>query len=222
MGENVAAWLSITSDKIAYWPGGTAGAQYQLAAQDSDTLKRFDNAELFLFNSLCAVHDYYRPEMVKYWQDKGFHVVAHPECQASTVAASDSHGSTAFISKLIKTDAAGTHKYAIATERHLVDNLREYGKQVGIEVVNVGDAKIEHYQGAGCGCATMSRNDPPHLAGLLDLLRQGKSMDYNRVEAGDVVNEFSGSRQRLNHEGQDWVRENARLALTRMIEITQK
>jgi quinolinate synthase len=221
MGENVAAWLDISPSKIAYWPGGTAGAQYQLANQEAKTLAQFDKAELFLFNSLCAVHDYYRPEMVHYWQAKGYHVVAHPECQPSTVAAADSYGSTAFISKLIKKDEAGTHKYAIATENHLVDNLREYGRTLGIDVVNVGNAKLDDYQGVGCGCATMSRNDPPHLVGLLDLLRQGKSMDYNRVEAGDVVNELSGARQRLEEQGQNWVRENARLALTRMIEISK-
>jgi quinolinate synthase len=221
MGENVAAWLGIPASKIAYWPGGTAGAQYQLGAQNASTLKQFDEAELFLFNSLCAVHDYYRPEMVQYWQAQGYHVVAHPECPPATVAAADSYGSTAFISKLIKKDEAGTHKYAIATENHLVENLREYGKQMGIDVVNVGDAKIENYQGAGCGCATMSRNDPPHLVGLLDLLRKGHSMDYNRVQAGDVVNELSGARQRLDHQGQDWVRENARRALERMIEISK-
>jgi len=158
---------------------------------------------------------------VRYWQAQGYHVVVHPECPLETVTVADSHGSTAFISKLIKGDLAKTKKYAIATENHLVENLRVYGEQMGITVVNVGDAKLEGYAGAGCGCATMSRNDPPHLVGLLDLLRQGKSMDYNRVEAGDVVNEFSGARQRLDQEGQNFIRDNARKALERMIEIVQ-
>jgi quinolinate synthase len=68
----------------------------------------------------------------------------------------------------------------------------------------------------------MSRNDPPHLVALLDLLRQGKDLNYNIVKAGDVVNEFTGSRQRLSDIEQSWVIENARKALEKMIEITEK
>jgi quinolinate synthase len=68
----------------------------------------------------------------------------------------------------------------------------------------------------------MSRNDPPHLVALVDLLRQGKTMNYNRVQSGDVVNEFTGSRQRLNEEQQAWIRDNAKKALQKMIEITEK
>ena len=67
----------------------------------------------------------------------------------------------------------------------------------------------------------MSRNDPPHLVALLDLLRQGKSLGYNIVKAGDVVNEFTGIRQRLDHQDQQWVIDNARKALEKMIEITE-
>ena len=58
---------------------------------------------------------------------------------------------------------------------------------------------------AGCGCATMSRNDPPHLVAMLDLLRQGKAPDLNRVLPGDVVDEITGARERL-----DCVRPGAR------------
>ncbi len=67
----------------------------------------------------------------------------------------------------------------------------------------------------------MSRNDPPHLVALLDLLRQGKPVDENIVKAGDVVNEFTGVRTRLSKEGQDWTIANARRALEKMIEITE-
>ena len=75
--------------------------------------------------------------------------------------------------------------------------------------------------GIGCGCATMSRNDPPHLVGLVDLLRQGKTMDYNQIRAGDVVSEFTGIRQRLQSQDQNWVIDNAKKALQNMIEITE-
>ena len=58
-------------------------------------------------------------------------------------------------------------------------------------------AEIPDQPAGGCGCATMSRNDPPHLAGMLDLLRQGKGPDLNLVKAGDAVDEITGSRDRL-------------------------
>ena len=221
MGENVAAWVGIPSDRIAYWPGGSEGAQYRLANQDEATLAQFDNAELILFSSHCGVHSYYQPTMVTYWQEKGFHVVVHPECRRAVTAVADSCGSTAFIWDQVSQDRAGTKRYAIGTENHMVENLKAHCHNLNIEVVNLGSAKLSKYQGIGCGCATMSRNDPPHLVALLDLLRQGKAPDYNNVKPGDVVNEFTGNRMRLGAEGQAWLTHNARLALQKMIEITQ-
>ena len=94
---------------------------------------------------------------------------------------------------------------------------------MGIEVVNLAEAPQDSERmGVGCGCATMSRNDPPHLIGLVDLLRQGKTMDYNNIRAGDMVSEFTGLRQRLQSQDQNWVIENAKKALQKMIEITEK
>ena len=221
MGENVAAWVGIDAQKIAYWPGGSAGAQYQLAQQDAATLQQFDQAELILFSSHCGVHSYYQPEMVQYWQQQGYHVVVHPECRRSVVALADSCGSTAFIWDQVTNDRAHSKRYAIGTENHMVENLKAHCKTINIDVVNLGAAKLNNYRGMGCGCATMSRNDPPHLVALLDLLRQGKVPEYNEVKPGDVVNEFTGSRMRLDEAGQRWVVDNARCALQKMIAITQ-
>ena len=74
---------------------------------------------------------------------------------------------------------------------------------------------------SGCGCATMSRNDPPHLAGMLDLLRKGEAPDLNKVLAGDTVDEQSGTRTRLNDEERQQMIGFARSALHKMIEITE-
>jgi quinolinate synthase len=221
MGENVASWVGIQPEKIAYWPGGTAGAQYDLFAQDKSTLSRFDGADLILFDSYCGVHSYYQPEMVHYWQALGYHVVVHPECTKVVVDCADSAGSTAFIWEQVTRDKANTQRYAIATENHMVENVKQYCQSLGIDVVNVGDATVDHKKGMGCGCATMSRNDPPHLIALLDLLRQGKIPEYNRVQPGDVVNEFTGERRRLDNEGQDWLVKHAKIALENMISIVE-
>jgi quinolinate synthase len=219
MGENVAQWLNIKN--LAYWPKGTEGAQYQLEAQDSHTLKNFDTAEIILFASECSVHTTYTAEMCNYWRGQGYHVICHPECTNLVMNASDSMGSTAFIWDQVLLDKAKTKKYAVATENHMVNFLKQQGKLKGIEVVNVAEAHLSTSPRVGCGCATMSRNDPPHLVALLDLLRQGKTPNYNIVKAGDVVNEFSGLRQRLDDKEQQWVINNARVALENMIRITE-
>jgi quinolinate synthase len=67
----------------------------------------------------------------------------------------------------------------------------------------------------------MSRNDPPHLAGMLDLLRKGTPPDLNRVLAGDVVDEGNGRRTRLDEDERTTLVKHARRALERMIEITE-
>lgn len=220
MGENVAYWLGINN--IAYWPGGTAGAQYSLDAQDSATLETFDRAELILFASECAVHTYYQPDMCDYWHTKGYTTIVHPECRNDVIRVAQHAGSTAFIWDYVTQDRANTKRYAIGTENHMVENLKQHCKSLGIDVVNLAEApqSIEA-KGVGCGCATMSRNDPPHLIALLDLLRQGKSMGYNKVCAGDIVNEFTGTRHRLQKMDQAWVIENAKRALQMMINITE-
>ncbi|GGI91628.1 quinolinate synthase NadA [Legionella impletisoli] len=220
MGENIAWWLGIHN--LAYWPGGSAGAHYSLFNQDRATLETFDKAELILFASECAVHTYYQPEMCTYWRNQGYTTIVHPECRNEVVRIADHAGSTSFIWDYVTEDRAKTKHYAIGTENHLVENLKQHCKALGIEVVNLAEAPTAHDTTRfGCGCATMSRNDPPHLVGLLDLLRQGKTMTYNEVKAGDVVNEFSGIRQRLETHDQAWVIENAKKALQMMIDITE-
>jgi len=219
MGNTAAHWLGISA--IAHWPGGTKGAQYSLNTQDANTLAQFDRAELILFDSECAVHTYFQPEMCDYWHTQGYTTIVHPECLTTVVLEAKQHGSTAFIWDYVINDRAGSKRYAIGTENHMVENLRMHCLPLGIEVVNLADIP-QQTKSQGCGCATMSRNDPPHLVGLLDLLRQGKPMPYNEVRAGDVVNEFTGQRQRLTTHDQQWIVINAKKALKRMIEITEE
>lgn len=138
MGENVAYWLGIKN--LAYWPGGTAGAQYSLAAQDSKTLKQFDEAQLILFASQCAVHTHYQPEMCDYWHNQGYTTIVHPECRNSVIKIAQHAGSTAFIWDYVVHDRAKTKRYAIGTENHMVENLKQYCNGLNIEVVNLAEA----------------------------------------------------------------------------------
>ncbi|MEE2779000.1 MAG: hypothetical protein VYE15_00650, partial [Myxococcota bacterium] len=77
------------------------------------------------------------------------------------------------------------------------------------------------YASVGCGCATMSRNDPPHLVALLDLLRKGEAPQLNQVLAGDVVDGETGWRERLHEQDRLTIAEEARLSLRKMIELTE-
>lgn len=221
MGENAASWVGIAPEKIAYWPGGREATQFVLAQQDIAMQKQFDDAQLILFSSHCGVHSYFQPEMVAYWQQQGYQVIVHPESRNEVLKQADHWGSTAFIWDFVTQDRGQVKKYAIGTENHMVQHLREYCANKNIQVVNLGDAIIAGAKGMGCGCATMARNDPPHLVALLDLLRQGKAPEFNQVEAGDMIDEFTGRRKRLNDSDRIWLIENARKALEKMIAITE-
>ena len=112
-------------------------------------------------------------------------------------------------------------KIAIGTEGHFVRNATEQGKLNGVEIVHLKDIPDPAFHSEGCGCATMSRNDPPHLAGMLDLLRKGKAPDINRVLAGDMIDEKTGRRDRLTEAERAESIGHARKALERMIEVTE-
>lgn len=221
MGENVADWVGIPKNKIAYWPAGQAAINFRLSEQSPETIKRFDEAQLILFASECGVHSYYQPDMVHYWKKQGYHVLVHPECRNEVVSIADGCGSTAYLFDMVTKDKAGTAKYAVGTENHMVKNLSEMCKDKNIHVVNLSEIPDITFKKRGCGCATMSRNDPPHLVAVLDLLRQGKVPAFNLVKPGDVVNEFIGSRERLDEAGQAWIILNAKKALEKMILITE-
>lgn len=221
MGENVARWLDIPKEFIAYWPAGYQSQKFKLEEQSAETIQQFDQAKLILFASHCGVHSFYEEAMVRYWQQQGYHVLVHPECRDSVVFSADGCGSTAFLWDYVTQDRAKTAKYAIGTENHMVKNLHAACHGQGISVVNVADIPNYPNKKQGCGCATMSRNDPPHLVAVLDLLRQGKIPEFNRVLPGDVVNEVDGTRQRLEGAGQEWIKHYAKCALENMIRITE-
>ena len=72
--------------------------------------------------------------------------------------------------------------------------------------------------GVGVALAVLLRQ---RKRNLVDLLRQGKAPDLNRVEPGDVVNEKTGWRERLDPESQQQLVKDARKSLEKMIELTE-
>jgi len=173
---------------------------------------------LILWGSACGVHTIFTPAMVRHWQARGYRVLVHPESPLETVLAADGSGSTNYLWGELERAPRGA-RLAIGTEGTFVRNARQQGAARGVEVVHL--AEIPGSTLGGCGCATMSRNDPPHLAGLLDLLRQGRAPDINRVLAGDVMGERTLTRDRLDPGEHAELVGEARLALERMINVVE-
>jgi quinolinate synthase len=175
---------------------------------------------MILWGSYCGVHPVFSKKHVEWWKQRGWKVLVHPESPLECVQAADGSGSTDYLWKQVMQASPGS-KIAIGTEGHFVRNARTQAAARGVEVMHLADIPDAAFGTAGCGCATMSRNDPPHLAGMLDLLRKGKPPDINRVLAGDMVDERTASRDRLSPEERVDLVKNARLSLERMIDITE-
>jgi len=214
LGRNTAHKLGLAPERVVALPDPRRGA-IDIAEVG---LERLDRADMILWGSSCGVHTLFTPAMVRHWQARGYRVLVHPEAPLETVLAADGSGSTNYLWREFERAPRGA-KLAIGTEGHFVRNATAEGRARGVEVVHL--AEVPGSTLGGCGCATMSRNDPPHLAGLLDLLRQGRAPDINRVLAGDVIGERTLTRDRLDGgERAELVRE-ARVALERMIAVVE-
>jgi quinolinate synthase len=146
--------------------------------------------------------------------------LVHPESPLEVVQAADGAGSTAYLWREVMEAPQGA-RLVIGTEGHFVTNAREQAAARGVQVMHLADIPEQELALAGCGCATMSRNDPPHLAGILDLLRQGKAPQANRVLAGDAVDEVTGELDRLPEAERATLVSEASLSLERMIAVVE-
>jgi quinolinate synthase len=221
LGRAACWWCGVPESEQFVWSAGDEGARLRVSTLKPADRERLDRARVILWGSYCGVHTVFKPEMVDYWKGRGFRVLVHPESPLAVVQAADGVGSTKFLWNEAAAAKRGA-KLAIATEGHFVRNARELAKRNGVEVVHLADIPDPSFQSIGCGCATMSRNDPPHLVAMVDLLRKGTPPDANRVEAGDVVDELTGARERLAPDERATVVSHARRALERMVEITER
>ena len=216
LGRNTAASIGMDLSKIVKLPNTIEdGINWRI-----DEIPGIDEAEMFLWGGYCGVHTIFNVDQVRWWKEQGRTVLVHPESPLEAVRESDGHGSTAYLWNAVLESMPGS-KFAIGTEGHFVRNLKEQAALKGIEVEHLADAAIEDQSLGGCGCATMSRNDPPHLAGMLDLLRRGEAPNLNRVLAGDTVDEQTGFRDRLSESDRAEMINFAKQALNRMIDITE-
>ncbi len=215
LGRNTAHKLGMDLSKLVTLPDPSRGA-----IDIAPLREQLDRAEMILWGSACGVHTIFSAEQVRWWQARDYRVLVHPESPIEAVQAADGEGSTAYLWKAVMEAPRGS-KLAIGTEGHFVRNAREQGALRGVQVVHLAEIPEQGLGVGGCGCATMSRNDPPHLVGMLDLLRKGQAPDINRVLAGDAVDERTMGRERLVASERQDVIEEARLSLERMIAIVE-
>ena len=222
LGRNTAAKLGMNLSKLVTLPDPQVhAANYNLEDGTIEGgIKALDAAEMILWGSYCGVHTVFKPEMVQWWKERDWQVHVHPESPLETVEAADGSGSTAYLWKVVM-DAPQGSKIVIGTEGNFVRNARAQAALRGVEIMHLADIPDENFRAAGCGCATMSRNDPPHLAGMLDLLRRDQAPDLNLVLAGDSVNEVTAARDRLAPAERSALIAHARQSLERMISITE-
>ena len=220
LGENSGRQVGIPPERMFQWPGGWAGARTSPDDLSAADLERLDSAELILWGSYCGVHMVFEPRHIDYWRDRGYQIHVHPECTHEIVSMADGSGSTAYLWRVVS-EAKRGDKIAIATEGHFVRNAIDLAGKKGVDIVNLADVPDPAFPSMGCGCATMSRNDPPHLVALLDLLKQGRAPELNQVLAGDMVDEASGWRERLDPASRAQIALDARKALEAMIRLTE-
>jgi quinolinate synthase len=220
LGRNTAVKLGMDLTKLVTFPNPL----YEGIDWKIEELTGIDEAQMFLWGGFCGVHTVFTKEQVEWWKNRGWRVLIHPESQMEAVLGADGSGSTSYLWNEVM-NSPPRSKFAVGTEGHFVRNLKEQAATKDIEVKHLAEATLDHDDEdltiGGCGCATMSRNDPPHLAGMLDLLRKGEPPDLNRVFAGDTVDETTAKRERLVGEDRAIMVSDAKLALERMIKITE-
>ena len=214
LGRNTAHRLGMDLSRVVKLPAPRPGVPALADMSDS----QLEQAKVLLWNGHCGVHTIFTVDMVNHWRAEGYEVHVHPESPLDVVNAADGSGSTHYLWNVVTAAKPGS-KLAIATEGHFIANAARVGKSRDVDVVHLADVPGEAM--AGCGCATMSRNDPPHLAGTLDLLARGCPPEAHRVLPGDRVDHATGQRVRLPDADRQRLKSEAATALHRMITMTE-
>ncbi len=183
LGRNTGYKMGIPLEKMSVYD--------PIEENGGASLEEYANSRIILWQGFCSVHMNFLPQNVDQMRKKypDINILVHPECTFETVEKSDYNGSTSRIIKLIEEAPAGS-KWAIGTEQHLVDRLKnEYPDKFIVSL-----APFE------CQCATMYRIDPEHL------LRSLVSLDN-----GEVINQISVPES---------IAIDAKTALDKMLEIS--
>jgi len=166
LGRNTALGLDITEAQMPIWNpfdddlGGNTKEQLQAS-------------KVILWQGHCSVHQVFKAQHVEMFREKhpGIKILVHPECPREVFELADVSGSTGKIIKTVEAAPAGS-KWAIGTELHLVNRLKEEHPE----------QEIHFLSPVVCMCATMYRIDLAHLCWVLENLAAGTPVNVIEVD----------------------------------------
>lgn len=166
LGRNTALTMDITNDQMPVWDP----YEDELGGNDEQAIR---DSRVILWKGHCSVHQMFRPEHVDAFRKNhpGIKILVHPECPQEVNDLADVSGSTGKIINTVKASPPGT-KWAIGTELHLVDRLKqEHPEQ-----------EIHFLSPVICMCATMYRIDLAHLCWCLENLVANETVNVIEVD----------------------------------------
>lgn len=186
LGRNIgkALGLDVTKDMLLWDPIKPFGGHNAGILQSK---------KIWLWKGHCPVHALFTVHQVKKIRSEApeTKILVHPECAMEIVDASDLSGSTDFIINTVNSSPAGS-KWAIGTEKHLVERLAK----------NNPDKTISSLNPFTCLCSTMNRISIRSLAWVLDGLASKNEL-RNKISVNPAI------------------AQDAMSALTRMFELSQ-
>ncbi|MEX1041002.1 MAG: quinolinate synthase NadA [Pirellulaceae bacterium] len=166
LGRNTALTMGITEDQMPVWNPHAP----ELGGNTEAALRQ---SKVILWQGHCSVHQMFKAEHVHAFRENhpGIQILVHPECMREVNDLADVSGSTGKIIETVRKAPAGT-KWAIGTELHLVNRLKEEHPE----------QEIHFLSPVVCMCATMYRIDLAHLCWCLDNLVAGTPVNTIRVD----------------------------------------
>jgi len=166
LGRNTARAMGVSLDEMPVWDP----LDDSFGGNDEEAITR---SRVLLWKGHCSVHQMFTKAHIDLLRENhpGIQVLVHPECCQEVFDAADHSGSTGKIIETIKSAPAGS-KWAIGTELHLVNRLRdEHPEQ-----------EIHFLSPVVCMCATMYRVDLAHLCWSLENFTAGTPVNVIEVD----------------------------------------
>ncbi len=135
--------------------------------------KVYDESRVILWRGHCSVHTNFmenHPDIMRQ-RYPGIKVLVHPECRFEVVRKADVAGSTRVIVETVRNAPPGT-KWAIGTEHHLVNRLRQEHPEQFVSTLAP----------FACQCSTMFRISAEALADRLEELARGEERNVIPVD----------------------------------------
>jgi quinolinate synthase len=166
LGRNTARGMGISNEVMPVWNPH----EPELGGNTEEAITA---SKVILWRGHCSVHQMFKPEHVALFRKNhpGIKILVHPECPQDVFDLADEYGSTGAIIKAVRNAAPGS-KWAIGTELHLVNRLKqEHPEQ-----------EIHFLSPVVCMCATMYRIDLAHLCWTLENFAAGTPINVIEVD----------------------------------------